>query len=162
LIESAWQAVGDAGEFRRHLAGRKLTWEESLPLRLPVRAFLRALERELDRLPSEELLAFERMLKRKLYDLDRAEVHHYIGGSDDGFLYQRGFIVAAGRAYYEAVHANPALAVRDLLECEDMCFVAEHMYRKKVGEVPKSGISKGSCSNKAAWPKKARKKKGTS
>jgi hypothetical protein len=162
LIESAWQPVGDAGEFRRHLAGRKLTWEESLPLRVPIRAFVKALREVLERLSSEELLAFERILERKLYDLDRAEVHHYIGGSNDGFLYQRGFIVAAGRAYYEAVHANPALAVRDLLECEDMCFVAEHMYREKFGEVPESGISKGSCSNEAAWPKVTKKKKGKS
>jgi hypothetical protein len=154
LIELAWQPVAEAGEFRRHLAGRKLTWEQSKELRSPLRAFVQALQQELDQLPPEELLAFDPILERKLYDLDRAEVHRYTNGSDDGFLYARGFIVAAGQAYYEAVHANPSLAVRDV-ECEEMCFLAERLYREKFGAAPRSGISKGTGSNKAGWSRKA-------
>ncbi len=49
----------------------------------------------LDKLPAEELLAFDRILERNQYDIDCAEIHENIDGSDDGFLYARGFIVAA-------------------------------------------------------------------
>ena len=43
---------------------------------------------------------------------DREEVHDVTDGSDDGFLYARGFILAAGRDFY-AVDADLRLAVLD-------------------------------------------------
>ena len=80
------------------------------------------MKERLDELPADELLAFDRILERKLYHIDRAEIQEHTDGSDDGFLYARGFIVAAGKDYYEAVDANPAVAMMDM-ECEEMCYL---------------------------------------
>jgi hypothetical protein len=109
------------------------------------------LQAQLDQLSAEELLLFDRILERKLFDIDRAEIHEYTDGSDDGFLYARGFIVAVGKGYYDAVNAKPATAMMDL-ECEEMCYLPWHLYHDKFGEMPASGISRESCSNKAGWP----------
>lgn len=82
--------------------------------------------------------------------MDRAEVQEHTDGSDDGFLYARGFIVAAGRAYYDAVNADPSVAVMDL-ECEEMCYLSWHLYLDKYGEIPASGFSRESFNNTAGW-----------
>jgi hypothetical protein len=58
----------------------------------------------------EELTSLDRVVERKLYDLDREDVHEVTDGSDDGFLYARGFIVAMGKDFYGAVLANPSVA----------------------------------------------------
>ena len=109
------------------------------------------MKEQLDGLSADELLAFDRILERKLYDIDRAEIQEHTDGSDDGFLYARGFIVAAGKDYYEAVRAEPGIAMMDM-ECEEMCYLPWGLYREKFGEVPSSDISRESCSNKAGWP----------
>jgi hypothetical protein len=96
-------------------------------------------------------LAFDRILERKLYDLDRAEIHEHTDGSDDGFLYARGFIVAAGKDYYDAVLAKPSTARMDL-ECEEMCYLSWELYEENFGVLPPSEISRESCSNTAGWP----------
>lgn len=110
-----------------------------------------ALRKQLSDLPAEELLAFDRILERKLYDIDRADIHERTDGSDDGFLYCRGFIVAIGRRYYEAVREDPDLAVMDA-ECEQMCYISWHLYHDRFGEMSPSGISRETCSNVAGWP----------
>jgi hypothetical protein len=92
-------------------------------------------------------------LERKLYDIDRADIQERTDGSNDGFLYCRGFIVVIvgiGRGYYEAVRANPDRAVMDA-ECEVMCYLSWHLYRDKFGEVPPSGISRETQSNSEGW-----------
>ncbi len=88
------------------------------------------------------------MLERKLYDIDRADIQAVTGGSDDGFLYARGFIVAVGRDLYDAVASDPQMAVPDA-ECEEMYYFYAHLYRERFGEFPEtgSGISRESCSN---------------
>jgi hypothetical protein len=48
-------------------------------------------------LPGDELATFDRILERQLYEIDRADIHAATGGSDDGFLYSRGFVVALGQ-----------------------------------------------------------------
>jgi hypothetical protein len=63
----------------------------------------------------------------------------------------RGFIVAAGQAYYDAVNKKPSIAMMDL-ECEDLCYLSHRMYREKFGEAPDSKSSRESCQNKAGWP----------
>ena len=60
--------------------------------------------------------------------------------------------VSFGRRYYEAVRHNPELAVRDA-ECEQMCYIAWHLYHERFGDMPPSGISRETCSNLAGWPK---------
>src|SRR5262249_41649741 len=109
-----------------------------------------ALKEQLDALPADELLAFDRILERKLYDIDRVDIHDHAHGSDDGFLYCRGFIVAMGREYYEAIRANPDRAIVDA-ECEAMGYLSWHLYHERFGEVPPSGISRETQSNSAGW-----------
>ncbi len=151
LIESAWQASGSKVKARQKLAEGKLSEEKAEELVEALEEVIPALREHLARLSAEELLAFDRILERKLYAIDRAEVQEHTDGSDDGFLYARGFIVAAGKGYFDAVNADPAVALMDL-ECEDMCYLSWHLYREKFGEVPGSDISRESCSNKAGWP----------
>jgi hypothetical protein len=151
LIESAWQSVGGKTKTRQKLAAAKLSDERAEALVEALEEVIPALRAQLDSLAAAELLAFDRILERRLYDLDRAEVQEHTDGSDDGFLYARGFIVAAGKGYYDAVNARPATALMDL-ECEEMCYLSWHLYREKFGEMVPSGISRESCSNKAGWP----------
>lgn len=152
LIDAAWTAAGGQTKSRQKLAQGKLSYDKAEELvEVCEGEVIPALRDLLGELPAEELLAFDRILERKLYDIDRAEVQEQTDGSDDGFLYARGFIVAAGRPYYEAVNAKPSVALSDL-ECEEMCYVSLQLYESKFGEAPASDISRETCSNKAGWP----------
>jgi Protein of unknown function (DUF4240) len=151
LIESSWKAAGGKIKVRQKLAEGKLSDEKAEELLETLEEVIPALQVQLDELSAEELVAFDRILERKLYDIDRAEIQEHTDGSDDGFLYARGFIVAAGKGYYDAVNANPAIALLDL-ECEEMCFLPWHIYRDKFGDMPASDISRETGSNKAGWP----------
>jgi hypothetical protein len=55
---------------------------------------------ELWRLSSAELTDLDRVVERKWYDIDREEIHQHTEGS-----------VPAGREFYDAVDADPAIAV---------------------------------------------------
>jgi hypothetical protein len=103
-------------------------------------------------LPGGELTSLDRVLERKLYDIDRADIQAVTDGSEDGFLYARGFIVAMGRDFYDAVASDPEAAVLDA-ECEEMCYFFAHLYRDRFGEFPEtgSGVSRESCSNATGW-----------
>lgn len=151
MIETAWQAVGGKAKARQRLADGKLSDEKAEELMEHLDEVIPALRGQLDQLPAPDLLAFDRILERKLYDLDRADVQAHTDGSDDGFLYARGFVVAAGKGYYDAVNANPSVALADL-ECEELCYLPSDIYEGKFGPVPESGISRESCSNAAGWP----------
>jgi hypothetical protein len=105
---------------------------------------------ELKKLDKAALLAVDRQLERALYEIDRQEIQEVTDGSDDGFLYARGFIVAMGKTFYDAVDASPKKAVCDA-ECEEMCYLPWHLYREKFGEPPSSPISRESCSNEDGW-----------
>ena len=150
LMELAWQAVGGRSEPREKLAQGKLSDEGAAELSEALDEVLPALHDELSALPADELLAFDRILERKLYEIDRTEVQRHTDGSDDGFLYARGFIVAMGKAYFDAVHSKPSVARMDL-ESEAMCYLSWHLYEEKFGVAPASGISRETGSNKAGW-----------
>ncbi|MGN9781443.1 DUF4240 domain-containing protein [Nonomuraea sp. ZG12] len=161
LVEAAWAPLGpEAGQARQALVSRTPDpdvdpWEDpalslvqaALPRFLDS---LAALGRELS---AAELASHDRVAERKLYDIDRADVHAATGGSDDGFLYARGFIVALGRDFYEAVARDPEMAVYDA-ECEEMCYFFAHLHDKHFGYFPDTGsaISRESCNNPAGWP----------
>jgi hypothetical protein len=154
LIERAWQAVGGYEKQRSKLAAGNLSYEKAEEL---VEELSEALDQviptikaELEQLAAEKLLAFDRILERKLYDIDRAEIQEATDGSDDGFLYARGFIVAIGQAYYDAVNADPTKALLDI-ECEEMCYLSFHLYEKRYGAMPSSEISRESFSNQQGW-----------
>ena len=115
-------------------------------------AFIDTLTADLVELSKEELIAFDRLLERKLYAIDREEVQAVTDGSDDGFLYCRGFVVACGKAFYEAVDRDPENALCDF-ECEAMCYLPHEVYQERFGgDPPDSEISRESCSNADAWP----------
>lgn len=112
--------------------------------------FEEALTKQLDGLSQDELLAFDRILERKLYDIDREDVHEYVDGSDDGFLYCRGFIVAIGQRYYEAIDKDPSKAMFDW-EAEGVTYISAHLYEEKFGEMPDSDICRETGSNTEGW-----------
>ena len=99
-----------------------------------------------------ELTDLDRVAERKLHDLDREEIHEHTDGSDDGFLYCRGFIVAVGREFYLAVNADPSLAVLDA-DCEQMCYFFAHLHAERFGNYSDigSGISRESGTNPNGW-----------
>ncbi len=151
MIDAAWKAVGGHVEARAALAEGRDAEEHAYSLDEALRSFIAALRKQLADLPAEELLGFDRILERKLHDIDRADIHERTDGSDDGFLYCRGFIVAIGRRYYESVREYPDLAVLDA-ECEQMCYISWQLYHDRFGEMAPSGISRETCSNPAGWP----------
>jgi Protein of unknown function (DUF4240) len=150
LIEGAWDIVGGYKDERDRLSAGQLSYGEAEVLLIALVDVAHALRSRLERLSAEDLLAFDRILERKLYDIDRSEVHEATDGSDDGFLYARGFIVAAGQAYYDAVNRDPSRALMDLW-CEEMCYLSWHLYQDKYGEMEPSGITRESFSNPAGW-----------
>ena len=154
LVESAWAACGpEAERARRALAERDaVTGDGPHALEAWTDQFLAELGRLSAGLSSAELTDLDRVVERKLFVIDRAEVHEHTDGSDDGFLYCRGFIVAAGQRFYEAVDADPAVAVLDA-ECEAMCYFFAHLHDERFGERPDtgSGISRESGFNAAGW-----------
>ncbi|NOU28990.1 MAG: DUF4240 domain-containing protein [Polyangiaceae bacterium] len=146
LIEDAWNETAPELD-----AARKAPTEDNLEdLGEAAEEMLSALRAKFERLDQASLLAVDRTLERALYQIDRQEVQEVTDGSDDGFLYARGFIVAMGKRFYDAVDKNPSKAVCDA-ELEEMCYLPLHVYEKKFGELPRSGISRESCSNAAGW-----------
>jgi hypothetical protein len=150
-IEAAWKRAGGKLKARQKLAAGKLSQEKAEELLESLDEFTAALRDQLQLLSAADLLAFDRILVQKLYDIDRSDIQEHTDGSDDGFLYARGFIVAAGKEYYDAVNAEPSVALSGL-DCEDICYMSLHLYEEKFGEIPDSVISRESCSNKSGWP----------
>jgi hypothetical protein len=151
LIETAWKVAGGHHKERNLLAAGKLSEEAAYQLEEALDDVIPSLREALKALSKEDLLAFDCILEKKLYDLDRKEVQAVTDGSDDGFLYARGFIVALGQSFYEAVLADPAKALTDF-ECEEMCYLSFHIYEEKFGEMPRvSAISRESGSNHSGW-----------
>ena len=151
MIEDAWQSVGGKAKERLKLSKGSLSEKQSNSLMDALEEVTSALRESVGFLTQEDLLGFDRILERKLYDIDRADIQEITDGSDDGFLYARGFIVACGKGYYDAVNTEPSVAMPDL-DCEDMCYLSWHVYSEKFGDMPRSEISRESCSNKAGWP----------
>jgi hypothetical protein len=154
LLEAAWAPLGDdVNQARRALAGRTPGSGMDTSIVGNARtAFLDGLTGQCRGLPDDELVSLDRVLERKLYDIDRADIQAVTDGSDDGFLYARGFIVAMGRDFYDAVAGDPQMAVPGA-ECEEMCYFFAHLHHERFGQFPDthSGISRESCRNPAGW-----------
>ncbi|WP_245828544.1 DUF4240 domain-containing protein [Micromonospora avicenniae] len=156
LIESAWALLGpEPAALRRALLDRAPDAEdhELYAIDAWLDRFLANLHDLSADLSSPELTDLDRVVERKLYDIDRADIHEVTDGSDDGFLYARGFIVALGEQFHEAVKADPTVALLDA-ECESMCYFFAHLHEERFGSWPEtgSGISRESVNNKAGWP----------
>ena len=148
LIEQAWPTTEQATTHREMAFSGEL--EDSDELYAVQKQLLDQLIVALEQLTAEDLLSFDRILEHKLYDIDRADIHEYTDGSDDGFLYCRGFIVSMGRDYYETVQVDPSRAIMDV-EFEELCYLSNRLYRQKYGSMPASGISRETGSNVEQW-----------
>ena len=159
LIEAAWAPLGaEVAAARRALTTRDLSadvWEmpEISVVDEALKAFLGNLETAARDMSADELIDLDRACERLLHDIDRADIHEVTDGSDDGFLYARGFIVAMGRDFYTAVAADPRVAILDA-DCESMCYFFAHVHHERFGTFPDtgSGISRESCTNRTGWP----------
>ena len=160
LIDAAWQAdprlqhfqaavltTIDSAEKQAALLQSEVAAEAAIPQE---ELLIETLRTRLDTLTKEELLQFDRIMECKLYAIDRADIHQFTDGSDDGFLYCRGFIVALGRDFYGAVNAKPANALVDF-ECYAITYLSQELFQEKFGKMPASGISRESFSNTAGW-----------
>lgn len=159
LLEGAWATQrAEVNQARRLLATRTPDPDADDALVAVVEEALEGVLGQLaaasQDLSASELTDLDRVVERKLYDLDRADVQAVTDGSDDGFLYARGFILALGRDFYAAVMRDPSLAVLDG-ECEELCYFFAHLHDKRFGDYPEtgSGISRESGSNPTGWPR---------
>jgi hypothetical protein len=154
LLEVAWARLGpDVGQARQDLVVRPGgTPAGTAVLTGALPGFLDALRGLCQELPADELVALDRVVERKLWEIDRADVHAMIGGSDDGFLYARGFTVAMGREFHGCVAGDPRMGV-PRAECEEMCYFFAHLHHERFGAFPDtgSGISRESGQNVAGW-----------
>jgi hypothetical protein len=148
-IERAWAALG-APSNRVRLA---LRYGEAVDTNLVDRILKRLMQKlrqHLESLDSKALAVFDQVLDRKLYELDRRDVHSRVGGSNDGFLYARCFVVAMGYDYYEAV-LHPVV-VPPFADCEALCYLSTDEHEQRFGiPPPPSGISRETRSNAAGW-----------
>jgi hypothetical protein len=67
------------------------------------------------------------VVERNLYDIDSADLHAVADGSDDRFLYARGFVMAMGREFYCTVAADLQMA-GPWAEFEEMCYFFAHLH----------------------------------
>lgn len=153
-IESGWATAAPRVQAaRKRLAGNDPDESDADVVGGALPEVVRRLEDAAAALDPQGLLALDRQLERKLYDLDRAELQAVTGGSDDGFLYARGFVVVLGRSVWEAVSRDPERAVADA-ECAEVCYLPQRVYERAHGRYPGtgSGLSRESGSNSAGWP----------
>jgi hypothetical protein len=95
-------------------------------------------------LPPKEIVSFDRRFlecMRSAFRTDLWAAAYIINGgcSDDGFDYFLGWLVAQGRAYFEAALADPAKAGRRVepgeeVECEDLWYLAARAYEEVTGK----------------------------
>lgn len=156
-IDAAWDALDDpeVNTARRALltpTSQVNQFEAAMKVSAAVDAMLDKLRPVLESYTSRQLCVWDAHCERALYDIDREDVHEALEGSDDGFLYARGFVVAVGKAYYDAVAANPAKYGLDF-DAESMCYFAAHIHHDRFGEwTGKTDISRETGSNAAGWP----------
>lgn len=98
----------------------------------------------------DDLLVFDRILERKMYDIDCAELYEYTAVDDESFMHSRAFVVAMGEKYYELLKNEPDRATCDL-DAEDFCYFAKNLYEELYGTFPTSDISRETESNTAGW-----------
>jgi hypothetical protein len=166
LLEAAWAVFGPAvREARQELVTRRAgTRADTSALQEALPVFLDTLAVRCRHLTSAELTSLDRVAERKLWEIDRADVYAVIGGSQDGFLYARGFIVAMGREFYDAVADDPEMGPPAVeceevchffpaAECEEICYFFAHLHNDRFERYPQtgSGISRESGENMVGW-----------
>jgi hypothetical protein len=108
-----------------------------------------------------ELFGFEEALSQKLYSIDGesfADNAGDSGGSDDGFLYARCFVVAKGHEFYEAVKSDSTRMPKSIEQwCESLLYPHRAAWADQTGkdqtEWPfEATVSYESGSNAELWP----------
>lgn len=114
---------------------------------------------EMDR---SEIRAFQEILAKKLFALDGRAWAREAGSmiwwgepdslSQDSFLYARCVVVANGRAFYEAVLANPSKMPKNM-EFESLIYIAPRAEERKQGATGgiDTEVSFETFSNRAGW-----------
>ena len=154
MIENAWSAHPSVAAKRRGLLDMSSPNRQALAAEIEegCGAMIDTLRGRLSELEERDLLEFDRILERTLHRLDRRDIHRVVDGSDDGFLYCRGFIVAVGRECFEAVDSDPPRAVTGVW-CEPMAYVSMRVMDDRFGAdawTP-SEISRESFTNATGW-----------
>jgi len=91
------------------------------------------------KLGPEEIIAFEEILAKKLYDLDRRDIARACyGGEDeqisgDDFLYSRCVVVANGKEFFDQVMADPNEMPTDM-EFESLLYLGQNAYELATGK----------------------------
>jgi Protein of unknown function (DUF4240) len=102
-----------------------------------------------------ELEAFSEHLAVRLYNIDGIKFSEASNvNSDDGFLYQRCFVVAMGRKFYDQVRNDPSLMPSSIDQwCEPLLFVASNAWKQQTGDELDctTSVSFESGSNRAQW-----------
>lgn len=153
IIEASWRkADADSQNLRNALGNEQLPADKARQIINAVQnSVVFCYEEELDKLSKEELLAFDRILEQKLYALDTKDIYDYSCAPKERFLFARGFVVLAGKIYFEKVCANPKAIVSGF-ENEEICSSTRVFYFHKFDEeMPKSEISRETGSNTKAW-----------
>lgn len=121
---------------------------------------IRPLHEALLKKPEEELFAFEEQLALQLYAIDGeiyAENAGDSGGSDDGFLYARCYVVAKGRAFFETVKGDPTRMPQSIEQwCETLLYPHREAWEELTGRDSSewpffSSVSYESGSNSELW-----------
>ena len=160
IIENCWSVVPEEKRKRMTIAVQDeyIKSPNEIGLRLEKTIWQKVfprLENKLRRLGKKESYDFNKILECKLYELDRKDIHNYIGGSDDGFLYHRGFIVGMGKEYYYSILHTPSKGT-SWLSSEDFAYMTRAIYHKlhvKADNMAifNEGISRETGSNKDGW-----------
>jgi len=162
LIENVWELFEEPNQIRRKIIEQggtpELLKKASNALN---QVIVPVIEEKLRSFTKDNLIAFDQVLEKKLYDIDREDVQEYIEGGDDGFLYKRGFVVGMGQDYYNQINKNPIIATGNNfswhltggISCEAMCLIALAIHLEQYNEaMPITDISRESGINKAGWP----------
>lgn len=101
------------------------------------------LRTRLQKLEPQQILTFDQHMRQRLaeaYRWDLWAVAYIVNGgcSDDAFGYFRGWLVAQGKEFFEAVLHNPEHAARRAregeVECEAILYAAAEAYEAKTGQ----------------------------
>ncbi len=154
IIEQSWSKVApEVQQARRNLLHNAVSELDCQNLLNALKEVVLVYEDQIDDLRKPQLIEFDKILERKLFDIDREDIHKKHGGTVERFLFARSFIVLAGMEYYDAVIDDPCRVIPKL-EAEEMSRSAKlYYYHKYDEEMPGTDISIETFSNKAGWPK---------
>lgn len=135
MIEKAWVAVAPDLHHKRmeiatDLGVKSPTDLGEMFINIIEEDLIQNIVTQLSELTVLDIVLFDRILERKMYDIDRDDVHEYTNGGDDGFMYARGFIVGMGKAYYDLINKEPAYATMDLA-AESFCYFPIHSFMQE-------------------------------